>query len=132
MTDSVLALRELFHKNDPEVVLISYTRGHQAHFDLRDCDGYRAGGFYCDEVSALCLSTRWESYSDIEVHAKAALPSGLSHLEGAVIAGHVLVVLYSAGEDEDSALPRVNGRRCGYIICKSVDLEKTDARQLVP
>ncbi len=112
------SLEEFFRLNEPEVVLISYA-SHHASFQLLDIDEYRIGFMVCEEVAAMCMPTRWQSFDHLSIHRKGDLPEQFSWLSS-FIGDYLLLVLRPTEDEDDPLLPLLGDRRLAYVICKSV------------
>src|SRR5688500_8343934 len=110
-------LRQVFLANDPEVVLISYLGDHEACLQLMDCDGYRVGKMICKEIYTICLTTRWDSYSEINFYTVKDLPPNLLRFQETFPEDFILITLKPTKLDEPIPLPIVDGNPLGYIIC---------------
>ena len=122
-------LQEIFRLNEPEVVLESFSEDRGAIFRLLDCDGYRLGCMVCEDVYALCMTIRWESFSSVSFLQRADVDVQFPVLSHAVPNGFQLVVLHPVEDaTSDSKLPTIKGEKLGYIICKSVSFVKETER----
>src|SRR6185369_17331291 len=111
-------LIEVFLANDPEVVLISYSEDHEACFQLMDCDGYHLGKMVCKEVYTVCLTTRWDSYSEINFYTVKDLPPNLRRFQETIPDEYIIVTLNPTKLDEPGPLPVIGNNPLGYIIFK--------------
>jgi hypothetical protein len=116
----ITELMRLFADNEPELVLQSY-EDSQAIFRLLDCDGYRLGTMVCKEVQSLCVTTRWERYRVIGVFSVADAPEEFRWLASAAPSDVMIVRLEPLDDSlDESQLPRIGEKRCGYITCETV------------
>ena len=118
-------IKKVFRDNEPELILQSYAENHTGTFRVVDCDGYRLGKMTCEEIFLLCVTTQWESYTEIEVLPVKELTGAFSWLKEIAPADYLLVLLTPAlNEDDDpSAVPKIDNTQRGYILCKSISFE---------
>jgi hypothetical protein len=118
-------LFELFWANEPELVLVAYQSGHEAHFQLLDQDKFRIGEMVCRGVRVLCVATEYQSYRELTVHTKDTLPVGLSWMKGSIDrdedACFAIMPSKMRGDlARYSALPRMGDQPFAYLICDSI------------
>jgi hypothetical protein len=124
MTWPADSLQAVFHRYEPAIVLQSYSRDHAARLQLLDVDEYRVGTMVCDEVIALCIPTRFQSFSSLSIYSDpGGMPGEFSWLSG--LKGFLLIVMEPLCEDEDyePLLPVIGAQRLAYIICRSAHYE---------
>jgi hypothetical protein len=117
-------LKERIHAIEPELILVSYSNTHEAHFQLLDCDGYAVGKLICVGVRMMCLSSQGESYDKVDEFFCHELPADFFWLSKEEMEGKTLFVFRPLKEYVDmSLLPIINGERVGYIVCESITYE---------
>ena len=121
------AIKKIFHDNEPELILLSYSENHTGMFQLADCDGWEVGKIICEDIYLLCVTTQWGSYTEIEVLAVTELtaPGTFSWVKEVAPADYLLVLFTPKLDegDDPSALPMIGDTQRGYILCKSISFE---------
>ena len=116
---------DFFQANEPELVLISYSRGgNVAKFQCLDCDGYRLGYLNFENVRFLCVATQEESFNGINIYSISDIPDEFAWVRTYIPSGYILAVMQSALDEEDSGLPVFSERRAGLILCSGIFFEK--------
>jgi hypothetical protein len=116
-------LHDFFRRNDAQLELVSYTREHEARLQLLDVDGYKIGTLVCEDVEALCISTRGQEFEALSVYRRQDLPPTLSYMRERFTDDLILLVLKPIDdEDYPAFLPLIDSHRLAYIICGAAHL----------
>jgi hypothetical protein len=124
-------LRKVFSDNEPELVLLAYLPGHEAHFQLLDCDSCRIGTMICTGVRSLCIGTAFEAYERLDVYTSTNLLAEMAWMVEALVQDRQWIFLVMPTKTQAdgttySTLPRISGRPTGFIICEDVTYREED------
>jgi hypothetical protein len=119
-------IQRIFFSNEPQMILISYDKNHQAIFQLLDCDGYRIGKLLFNDVLILAVTTQWQSYEKIDIFSLKEFQHKNSEMFQKVPEDYQIVFFTPLCEKDSLfiGLPRIDQESKGYIVCKSLIFEE--------